>query len=134
MSARRGRGASTRDGARGREPRRGRGRLLVAAALVGFVLVGAAVIWRRGVGIARARELRALASERAQLVAERSALESAVRAAAGRSRIAGAAEQRLGMRVPADTQVVLLVRPAETRGSAAAGGRAAAVPVMRVAP
>lgn len=109
MSARRG----TKHAGRGRAapgPRRGRGRLVVAAALVAFVGIGSAVIYRRSAGIARARELRALSSERAQLVAERAALESAVRAAAGRGPIAGAAEQRLGMRVPADTQVVLLAR------------------------
>lgn len=129
MSARRAKSAPKRVGARDREPRRGRGRLLIAVALVGFVLVGAAVIWRRGVGIARARELRALAAERAQLVAERSALESAVRAAAGRSRIAGAAEQRLGMRVPADTQVVLLVRQVDP-----AAGAPVVLPGPRTAP
>jgi cell division protein FtsL len=84
--------------------------VVVAAGLVAFVLIAAAVIFRRSVGIGRARELRALSAERAQLVAERSALESAVRAAAGRARIGGVAEGRLGMRVPADTQVVLLAR------------------------
>jgi cell division protein FtsL len=98
--------------------RRGRGRLIVAAGLVTFVLVAAAVIYRRGIGIARARELRALSAERAQLVAERAALEGAVRQAAGRGRIGGVAEQRLGMRVPADTQVVILARaPAPTNSA-----------------
>ncbi len=120
MSARaKGRGGKRRGSAAGgREPaRRGpRGRVVVAAALVAFVLVGAAVVWRRVAGIANARELRALAAQRAQLVAERAALESAVRAAAGRARIGGVAEQRLGMRVPADTQVVILTRPAASPG------------------
>ena len=101
-----GRGGRSRDGAR-RGPR---GRLIVAVLLVGFVLVGTAVIWRRVTGIGNARELKALDAERAQLVAERAALESAVRQAAGRARIGGVAEQRLGMRVPADTQVVILTR------------------------
>ncbi len=117
MSARRtGRGGPPARGAGRAAGRRGpRGRVVVALALVAFVLVGAAVIWRRVAGIANARELRALAAQRAQLVAERAALESAVRAAAGRARIGGAAEQRLGMRVPADTQVVILTRPAALR-------------------
>jgi len=113
--SRRGNGAPrgrTRARSAGGAGRRGpRGRLVVALLLVAFVSVGAAVIWRRVTGIANARELRLLATQRAQLVAERAALESAVRAAAGRGRIGGVAEQRLGMRVPADTQVVILTRP-----------------------
>jgi hypothetical protein len=41
-----------------------------------------------------------------------------VRQAAGRGRIGGVAEQRLGMRVPADTQVILLARaPALPNGA-----------------
>jgi len=102
---------AARDARRGAAGRGPRGRVFVALALVAFVLVGATVIWRRVTGIENARALRALAAERAQLVAERAALESAVRTAAGRSRIGGVAEQRLGMRVPADTQVVILTRP-----------------------
>jgi cell division protein FtsL len=90
---------------------RTRGRVLVAFALVGFVVVASAVIWRRSIGIGQARELRDLSRHRAQLVAERAALLGAVRVAASRGRIQPIAEQRLGMRVPADTQVVSLVRP-----------------------
>lgn len=113
MSGRRPRrgAAATRDVGRGAGRRGPRGRVMIAVALVAFVLVGAAVIWRRVTGIENARALRALAAERAQLLAERAALESAVRTAAGRARIGGMAEQRLGMRVPADTQVVILTRP-----------------------
>jgi membrane protein implicated in regulation of membrane protease activity len=113
------RGRARAGSARGAGRRGPRGRLVVALALVAFVSVGAAVIWRRVTGIANARELRLLATQRAQLVAERAALESAVRAAAGRGRIGGVAEQRLGMRVPADTQVVILTRPpvADTAGA-----------------
>jgi cell division protein FtsL len=120
------RGSGARAGSGREATRRGpRGRLIVAVVLVAFVLVGAAVIWRRGVGIANARELKALDGERAQLVAERAALESAVRQAAGRSRIGGVAEQRLGMRVPADTQVVILTRAQPPDGGRV---RAAATP------
>lgn len=98
------------------EPRRGgRGRLIVAAGLAGFVLVASAAIYRRSLGIAGARELRVLDARRAQLLAERAALEGAVRTAAGRANIGGVAEQRLGMRVPADTQVVILARPPAER-------------------
>jgi len=80
--------------------------------LVTFVLVASAVVWRRSRGIALARELRDLSRRRAQLLAQRAALESEVRVAASRARIGPVAEQRLGMRVPADTQVVIVHRPA----------------------
>lgn len=88
---------------------RGRGRLIVAAGLVGFVLIASGIIYRRSVGIGQAREIRDMAKHRDQLVAERAALLGAVRLAASRARIEPAAE-RLGMRVPNDTQVVYLRR------------------------
>jgi cell division protein FtsL len=107
-------------GARGAGGRM-RGRAVVALTLLGFVLVATGVIWRRSVGIAQARELRDLDRRRAQLAAERTALESDVRLAASRARIAPIAESRLGMRVPADTQVVFLPRAgAADRGGAPA--------------
>ncbi len=118
--ARGGRGAARGGAARGR--RGPRGRVVVALALVTFVLVGSAVIWRRLTGIENARELRALGARRAQLVAERAALEGAVRTAAARAPIEAAAERRLGMRVPADTQSVILTRP---RAGAAPGAELA---------
>lgn len=93
--------------------RRGpRGRSIVAVGLLAFVLVATAVIWRRTYGLAHARELQLLDVRRRQLEAERAALQSAVRMAASRGRIGTAAEQRLGMRVPSDTQVVIISRPA----------------------
>jgi cell division protein FtsL len=113
-------------GARGkRGGGRLRGRTVVGLLLLAFVLVTSGVVWRRSVGIAQARELRELDRRRAQLAAERTALESDVRTAASRARIAPIAETRLGMRVPADTQVVYLQRagtvPPSARGDT--GGR-----------
>jgi cell division protein FtsL len=96
---------------RGRSSRRGRGWVAVGLGLLVFLLVASAVVWRRSRGIAMARELRVLAQRRAQLVAERAALQSEVRIATSRARIGPVAEQRLGMRVPADTQVVFVARP-----------------------
>lgn len=88
---------------------RARGRVIVALGLVGFVLVASGVVYRRSIGIGQARELRDMTRHRTQLLAERAALMSAVRVAASRGRIAPAAE-KLGMRVPSDTQVVYLRR------------------------
>jgi cell division protein FtsL len=92
--------------------RRPRGRAVVFALLLAFVLVASAVVWRRSHGIAIARELAQLERTRLQLLAERTALEGDVRTAASRGRLQGVAEQRLGMRVPSDTQVVILRRSA----------------------
>ena len=94
-----------------RGSRHGRGWVVVALALVTFVLVGSAVVWRRTLGIAQARELRELSRERQQLLSERAALQGQVRVAASRAHILPVAQQRLGMRIPADTQVVLIQRP-----------------------
>ena len=49
--------------------------VVVAAVLIGFVIVTTAVIWRRGYGVARAEEMRALIRQRDQLRAERTSLE-----------------------------------------------------------
>jgi cell division protein FtsL len=94
----------------------------VALVLVGFLVVTTAVIWRRSVGIAHARELRVLDARRVQLESERAALQGAIRQAASRARIGAVAEERLGMRIPADTQVIILSRP---QAPAAPAGRTA---------
>lgn len=96
---------------------RPRGRTIVALALVGFVLVAVGVIWRRSHGFAGQRELRALEQRRTQLEAERAKLELEIRDLSSRARLAPVVEQRLGMRYPSDSQVVILNR----RGDAPAG-------------
>jgi cell division protein FtsL len=93
---------------------RGRGRSIVAIALLGFLLVATGVIWRRSYGIARARELRDLDRRRVQLEAQRAKLESEIRELSSRATLAPIAEQRLNMHVPSDTQVVILPRPRPT--------------------
>ncbi len=99
---------------------------MIAMVLVGFVLVTAAVIWRRGYGTAQAIGLRDLDRRRAQLTDETVALERQVHGLAARARLAPIVEQRLGMRVPDDSQVVVLPVPAAAstkRVSAAAEDR-----------
>jgi cell division protein FtsL len=87
-----------------------RGRAWVALALLGFVLIGAGVIWRRAAGVAEARELRTLEQRRLQLQAERAQLESDIRDLSSRSKLVPIAERRLGMHIPSDTQVVIIPR------------------------
>jgi len=85
---------------------------MVALGLVGFVLVAAGVIWRRGYGAAHAAEIRELDRRRAQLADEQAALERRVRELSSRTRLGPIVENRLGMRVPDDSQVVVLPAPA----------------------
>ena len=103
----RGRGSGSARPAR----RRARGRVVVAVGLVAFVCLASLAVWRRSVGIGNARAIRALDARRVQLEGERASLESDIREAASRMRIGAVAEQRLGMRVPSDTQVIFLPRP-----------------------
>ena len=97
---------------------RARGRAWVALALLGFVLVGAAVIWRRAQGHAQARALLALEQQRLQLQSQRAELRSEIRDLVSRSSLAAVVEKRLDMHVPNDTQLVILTRP---QHAAAAG-------------
>lgn len=90
-----------------------RGRTIVLLALLGFVVVATGVIWRRSTGVAMARELRTLEERRAALEAQQAALEGAIRDASSQSRLVGIAESRLGMRIPPETLVTYLQRPAK---------------------
>jgi cell division protein FtsL len=94
-----------------RSVKRARGRSVVALGLLGFLLVTTGVIWRRSYGIAQSRVLRELDRRRMELEAEKARLESEVRDAASRARLAPIAEQRLRLHVPSDTQVVILQSP-----------------------
>ncbi|MBC7561589.1 MAG: hypothetical protein H7305_01615 [Gemmatimonadaceae bacterium] len=86
-------------------PRR-RGRTTVALALVGFFLVTISVIGRRSWGRALQRDLSGIERTRTQLSGEVIKLESEIRSASSRNRLAPLVESTLGMRVPADTQVI----------------------------
>lgn len=88
-----------------------RGRAWVALALVGFVLLASAVIWRRAVGLRQAAALRDLENRRAQLDGEKTKLESEIRTLSSRDHLGPIAEQRLHMRVPDDSQVIVLPGP-----------------------
>lgn len=83
---------------------------VVVLGLIGFLVVATGVIWRRSEGLERARTHQALEREREALVGQQRRLESEVRDAASRSRIVPVVEARLGMRVPAATQLIYLTR------------------------
>jgi len=86
-------------------PRR-RGRTTVALALLGFFIVAVSVIARRSWGRALQRDLSGIERTRTQLSGEVIKLESEIRSASSRNRLAPLVESTLGMRVPADTQVI----------------------------
>jgi len=74
------------------------------------VLLASLVIWRRSVGIAAAREMREIGQTRLQLEGDRARLARDIRAASSREKLVPIAEQRLGMRVPSDDQMIILER------------------------
>lgn len=92
-----------------------RGRWIVAAILIGFVITTAAVIARRSYGDAQARKMSAVEARLRQLRNERVRVEAEIRDASSRVRLIPIAEAKLGMHVPADTQVVILPRRARTQ-------------------
>lgn len=87
-----------------------RGRTMVALGLAGFLAVTTSVTWRRARGSQVATRLHALRAEYDALQAERTQLEGAVRRAGGRVELVPRVE-RLGMRVPSDSQVIDLPLP-----------------------
>jgi cell division protein FtsL len=87
---------------------KGRGRTRVALGLVVFLLVATAVIWRRSIGLREAAEVRKLDVQRAALDGQVSQLETKIRELSSREKLGAIAEQRLHMRVPDDSQVIVL--------------------------
>jgi len=83
---------------------------MVALGLAGFLAVTTSVTWRRARGSQAATRLHALRTEYDALQAERTQLEGAVRRAASRVELVPRVE-RLGMRVPSDSQVIDLLLP-----------------------
>ncbi len=88
-----------------------RGRSVIALALLGFFVVAVGVIWRRSLGIAQANQLRELEDRRTALEAQEAALEGAIRDASSRARLAPIAEEKLGMRIPPESLVIIIPRP-----------------------
>jgi len=89
-----------------------RGRTLVYLLLLGFVVLASGVIVRRTYGVQRARDIVKLESSRAALMAQRAKLDRDIRESVSMDRLGRVAEERLHMRVPSDSIVVTLERPA----------------------
>lgn len=93
-----------------------RGRNLVGLLLAGFLLVALAIVWRRTIGIQQSETLTALDARKVQLEGERVRLESEIRTASSRQSLSAVVEDRLGMRIPSDSQVVILPRKVPDAG------------------
>lgn len=89
-----------------------RGRTIIGIALAAFVLVALSIVWRRTIGIGESERLAQLDSRRIDLEGERARLEGEIRAASTRQTLGAAVEQRFGMHIPTDNQVMILPRRA----------------------
>lgn len=76
-----------------------------------FLLVATGVIWRRTIGVPVAEQMLEMRLQKSRLEAERAKLETDIRTASSRSRLGPLAIQRLGLKVPSDSQVIDLPRP-----------------------
>ena len=87
-----------------------RGRSIAALLLAGFVLIATGVITRRSYGIVQQQEIEQLKRRLDGLASERETLQSAIRTASSRARLASIAEQRLKLSVATGSQLVILPR------------------------
>lgn len=103
----------------------GRGRALLRRGLYLALVVASfgVVVWRQERAVERERALRAVEQDLAVAEAARVDLVNRVQALRSRARVVRVAQQRLGMHLPEDAEIVLLPLPA----APAAGDGAAAV-------
>lgn len=94
--------------------RRARRRAFLARAFVVLAVAGSlsSVVWRQTEGVARQRELTRIQNETSIAEAERVEWANRIQALQTRARITRVAQQRLGLHVARDDEVVLLPIPA----------------------
>jgi hypothetical protein len=97
-----------------RDETRGRRRALLSRAFTILFLAGSlvSVVWRQTEGVARQRELTRIQNETSIAEAERVEWANRIQALQTRARITRVAQQRLGLHVARDDEVVLLPVPA----------------------
>jgi len=93
----------------------------IAYAMI-LVAALASVVWRQTVGVERFRELQKTREEMAVARAERDELANRILQLQRRERIVAFAQQRLGMHVARDEEIVLLRVPASAARSGSAAG------------
>jgi hypothetical protein len=97
-----------------RAERRARRRGVLGRAFVVLSVAGAlvSVVWRQTEGVARQRELTRIENETSIAEAERVEWANRIQALQTRARITRVAQQRLGLHVARDDEVILLAVPA----------------------
>jgi hypothetical protein len=85
-----------------------KGRHWVMLWLAGFLVMAAAVVWRQTEALATVRQLRSLQAARGALEAARADTVAAIRHARSRGVLVPLAQARLGLRLPQDTQIIIL--------------------------
>lgn len=85
-----------------------KGRHWVMFWLAGFLASAAAVQWRQSRALAVAREVRQLSAARGALEVSKAALTGAIHQARSRGVLVPLAERRLGLRLPQDSEIVIL--------------------------
>ena len=88
-----------------------KGRHWVAIWLAGFLVMAAAVVWRQTEALATVRQLRTLEAARGALEATRADAIAAIRHARSRAVLVPLAQARLGLRLPQDTEIIILQDP-----------------------
>lgn len=88
-----------------------KGRHWVALWLAAFLAVASIVVWRQTAALAAARELRQLEAARGALETTKAGAAAAVRRARSRAVLVPLAEGRLGLRLPQDSEIVILQGP-----------------------
>lgn len=83
----------------------------MAIVLLSFLVLTSAVVWRKSYGFAEGQRVRELAVRRTELEARRTRLEGDIRSTLTLRGLGAIVERRLGLRLPADTQIILLSRP-----------------------
>lgn len=111
MSPRRSRASSAGDRPAGRPHGRLKGRHWVALWLAAFLLVALAVVRRQSAALVTAQDVQALRRTRGALEVSRSALVGGVQRAQSRAVLVPLAEQRLGLRLPQDSEITILQNP-----------------------
>jgi hypothetical protein len=90
---------------------RRRGRRVTALVLLTFLVLASGIVWRKSYGFTEGQRLRELTEQRTELDAQRTRIEGDIRSTLTLRRLGAIVEKRLGLRVPADSQIILLTRP-----------------------
>lgn len=88
-----------------------KGRHWVAIWLAGFLVMAGFVVWRQTEALATVRQLRGLQATRGALDATKADAIGAIRHARSRAVLVPLAQARLGLRLPQDTEIIILQDP-----------------------